>query len=104
MIIEAAKLDPIAFQYLKDVERTRGEGFHGVYAWQAPSKYRGKGWLRYVGGGCLLLVVALLLPRPDVLLNAWGWGEVGHACWRPGLVGIGGLLLWVGIRLLTHVV
>jgi hypothetical protein len=100
MIIATDQLDPPTRQYLRDIERTKGEGFHGVYAWQAPSARPEDGWLKYVAGGCAILLGALLVPEPDFLLNAWG--DVARLCWRPGLAVIGTVLLVVGVRRLTY--
>src|SRR5260370_37486849 len=79
MIFETDWLDAAVLQYLQEVERTKGAGFHGVYAWQARSKRPGDGWLWFLGAGVAVLIVALVLPRPDFLSPRCA------RFWQPGL-------------------
>src|SRR5260370_12276469 len=92
MIFETDWLDAAVLQYLQQVERTKGAGFHGVYAWQARSERPGDGWLWFLGAGVAVLIVALVLPRPDFL------SPRGARFWQPGLAIVSALLGLLGLR------
>jgi hypothetical protein len=82
--IPVAQLDPVSLQYLREIERTKGKGFYGVYAWQAPSRRPRPWWLLAVAFSFLVTTEwASLWLRVPVHEAA---RELALAWWRPAFV------------------